>query len=274
MPEFDDKGVGTMDKSVGMVELISFFTIAFVCVILPLIVFGILFVKTKGKRVRLTVLFLIGAVIYFATQWLIKEKGCMWLIRNTNIFQKLYDYYFMYIFVIALIGTIVLFLTLTIVFRYIYKSNYDLSDCISIGLGYSICEAVLVAGITSINCIISYFNGTQQETSPYVGELFLSAYERVIVTMIHIGLISVLAYMIQKKKGVAGFVLVSFAGALFDFLPDFFLSFSTSAFLELYSRNVALIMIYLVLTTAAVTSFAILFNICYKFSYQPKDGKN
>lgn len=268
-----DKGVGTMDKGVGMVELISFFTIAFVCVILPLVVFGVLLAKTKGKRIRLIALFFIGAVIYFATQWFVKEKGCMWLIRNTNIFQKLYDFYFLYIFVIALIGTIVLFLSLTIVFHFIYKNNYDLSDCISIGLGYSMCEAVLVAGITSIKCIISYFNGTQQATSPYVAELFLSAYERVIVTIIHIGLISILAYMIQKQKGMVGFVLVSFAGALFDFLPDFFLSFSTSAFLELYSRNAALIMIYLVLTTAAVTALAILFNICYKFSYQPKVKK-
>lgn len=254
-------------------EYFALGTIIFVCIILPVIVLIGLLVKEKNNKVKQMLYAVCGALVYFVMQWGIKEKGLQWLYNNkktTGIDMNRFssEHYMLNLFLISFVGALFLYGVSSILFKFIWKKNYSFQNVIFYGLGYCMTEAVMLAGIRSIDTIILLIKGTEGEMATSVMELFLSAYERVLVFVIEIALLVVLAFMIQKKQCVLGTVVTVFTGTLVGFLPAFFIAFSTVQYLELYSRNVALIIVYVFLSVTALTGCVILWNLSNYIEYK------
>lgn len=251
-------------------EYVALCTIILVCIILPVIVLIGLLVKEKNNRVKNIIYAICGAFIYFIMQWGIKEKGLQWLYNNKKItgidmMQFSSEHYMLNLFLTSFVGALFLYGVSSLLFRFVWKKNYSYENIIFFGIGYCMSEAIMLAGVRSIDTIILLIQGTEGELSTSVMELFLSSYERILIFIIEISLLVVLAYFVQKKHGVLGSFITIFCGTLVGFLPAFFIAFSTVQYLELYSRNVALIIIYVFLTVAAVAGVVILWNLLYVF---------
>lgn len=252
-------------------EYVAFITIILACIVLPVIIFVVLMIKEKDSRIGQMIFFLSGVAVYFVMQWGLKEKGMQWLYNHKTVTgidmnQFSSDHYLFSLFLIALIGALFLFGMSFVLFRFVFKRNYTFKNIIFYGLGYCMTEAVMLAGLRSIDTIVLRVQGIEGELSASIMELFLSAYERVLIMIIESALLLVLAYFIQKCHSVMGTVLTIFCGTLVGFLPAFFLAFSTSEFLDIYSRNVALIIIYVFLSAAGLTGTVLLWNFRYSFA--------
>lgn len=246
-------------------------TIVFASMILPAIVWIVLMIKEKNRRIRQMILSLCGAVLYFVMQWGIKEKGLQWLYNHKSttgidMNQFSINHYFLNLFLVSLVGALFLYGVTGVLLRFVFKKNYSYRNIIFYGLGYCISEAVMLAGIRSIETIVAMVQKSEGVLSTSVTELFLSAYERILIMVIEIALLVILAYFVQKGHTVSGVAITVLCNTLFGFLPAFFLAFSTVQYLSLYSRTTALVMIYVFLSVSALTGIVILWNFRYSFT--------
>lgn len=248
-------------------EYFALGTVILASIVIPLIGIIILLVKEKNSRIKQLGYLLCGAVIYLLMQWGIKEKGLQWLYNNkriTGIDMNAFstNHYMLNLFLVALVGSVFLYGVSDIFFRFIRKRKYSARNILFFGFGYCMTEAVMLAGIRSIYTIIYMIKGEEGDLSTGVTELFLSAYERLLIFVVELALLMVLAYFVQKKHSFLGTAVTGFCGTLLGFLPAFFIAFSTTQFLEIYSRTTALIIVYVFLTAAAVTACIVLWSIC------------
>ncbi len=246
-------------------------TIVFVSVILPVIILAGMFYKSDNRNLKNGLLLITGVLHYLLLQWGIKEHGLQWMFRHAGLQEFMEKHYLLYLFLIALVGAIFLYVVSFLIFNFCVKRNYTMHHIILYGLSYCTCEAVFLSGITSINTIIQLVKGVDEQYTINISELFLSAYERVLIAILEIGILVALAFFIQNGKLVFGTVLSVFCGTLIGFLPGFFIAFSTKNFLEIYSRNVALILIYILLSFAAITSIVVIYSL--RFSFREKPAK-
>lgn len=250
-------------------EYLGLGSIIGICIVLPLVVFGICLVKEKEKKLVQVGYFLWGCVIYLLTQWGIKEQGLQWLfnhekVTGINMNSILSEHYLWYVFGISLTGAMLLYLVSCLVFAIVFKRRYTGKNIFMFGLGFGTAEAIHLAGLKSVWTLIEMARGTEGEIGTSPAELFLSGYERVLFLIIHMSLLFVMAYMIQKKRYI-GLPVIIFCESLAGFLPGFFLAFSTTKFLEIYSRNTALIIIYILLTLFALTGLGLMGYFRYSF---------
>ena len=97
-------------------------------------------------------------------------------------------------------------------------------------------------------------------------ELFLSGYERILIMLIDITILVIFAYFINQNASVKGSIIAIFCQTMLAFLPGFFIAFTLKNYYEVYDRSMALILIYVVLTTAGITSDVVLNSLKYSFS--------
>ncbi|MGN0437664.1 MAG: hypothetical protein ACI4F4_04010 [Lachnospiraceae bacterium] len=251
-------------------EYVALVTIIIACIVLPIILITVFLIKEEEGRIK-QVIFLVSAVIlYLVMQWGLKEKGLQWLYNHKHItgfdmMKFTSNHHLLHLFLVSLAGALFLYGVSCILFRFVWKRNYSFRNILYYSLGYCTCEACMLAGIRSIRTIIVCVKGTEGELASSVTELFLSSYERILIMMIQTALLVMLAYFIQKRHSMAGFMISLFVGTFVSFLPAFFILFSTAEFLELYSRTVALIIVYSFLTVAAITGIVIILNLIYAF---------
>lgn len=238
---------------------------AVISFVIPLVIWVILICKYRDERRGIVILFILGALFYAGLQWGLKQHGLQYLFNHTDLMRFMTNYYIAYLFVVAFIGAVLAVIPEWVVIQLVFRRKVTFKQAITMGLGYAAAESVLLVGYQSVMTIIEYYGkDSDTELVMAAGELFLSCYERILLTIIEIGLIVVLAYFIEQKMSVRGVLVKLLCQAVIAFLPGFFIAFSTKDFLEVFDRSVTLVMVYVVLTAAAVCSVAVLDGLKWK----------
>lgn len=241
-------------------EIAALATSAIISFIVPLVIFICILIKGKGKRLPLLLFFVIGAIIYIAMQWGLKEHGLAWLFNHTGFIDFMNEHYIPYLFVVALAGSVLALLPVYLV-CIIRKKQVSFLEGIVLGLGYTMAESILLIGLRSVNTIIELVKGADQELNTTVTELFLTGYERILMSVIQIAIFIVFIYFIEQNMVLRGGLLAVICHMLAAFLPGFFIAFSLKNYYEVYDRGVALVLTYIVLTAAAITGVVILYSL-------------
>lgn len=244
-------------------DVIALVVSALLSVLLPLVVLGVCWKKSKGNRKAIIALFLMGAVIYLVMHWGVKEHSLTWLFNNTEFTTFMREHYIPYLLVVAFAGSLLTILAMLLVNKWFKKISF--TGAVSMAIGFTMTESIMVVGIRCINTLIQISKGTDIELGTSTTELFLSGYERMLLLLIDIALVMVLTYFVRNKMSCVGVLVATFVDTLVSFLPGFFIAFSLSDYLELYGRSVALIMVYILLTATAITGMVVVHALKSKF---------
>ena len=248
------------------INIIALALTAGICTVLPIIFFFVLWIKNTKERKGITLLFFMGSVIYLAMQWGIKERGLIYLVNHTEFAQFINDHYLSYLLLVAFAGALLSMLPEFLVIRFLMKRQVSFKESIAFGLGYGMTESILLVGWSSIVAIIELLRHEGNELNVSATDLFLSGYERLLVMLIEIGVITVYVFFIDQKMAGRGSVIEVLCQTLLMFLPGFFVAFSLSDFYEIYDRFVALLLLYVVLTAAAVSAVIVLNSLKYSLT--------
>ena len=237
-------------------EIISLVVVAIVSFVFPAAWFGGLLAKNSTGKKRIGLLFGIGVLVYVVMQWGLKEHGLTFLFNNTSFMEFMNQHYIPYLLVIAFVGAVFAILPFVLVVYIIQKKQMSFVKVLAYGLGYTMAESVLLVGLRGLNTIITYFkDGGELDFT--ATELFLSGYERILMTLLQMAIFVVVVYMIQNDMSVGGTLLGVFAHCLLMFLPGFLIAFSLENYYEVYDRSVGLLLTYIILTVAMVCALAI-----------------
>lgn len=247
--------------ALGLIVAVSFF--------LPLILFLIVWIKTPIQRKGVFAAFITGVCIGLFFEWLIKEQGLKWLYNHTHLQKFVNSHYLCYVFLVALIGAILAVIPEYFVITYGYKRQMSFAKASVLGMGFAMVEAVTLVGYRSFATIVAIAGDADAKLETQTSELFLSSYERVLMFIIHIAIVVILAYFIENKMPVRGCMIALLCMVLESFVPGFLIAFSTTDYLELYTRNTALALVYVVLSVMAFCGMIILNAL----KYAMKDDK-
>lgn len=243
-------------------DIVALVLNAIISIIVPIVIFIVILVKSDEKKVPLFLLFIAGGLIYIAMEWGIKEHGLTWLFNNTDFTEFMNDHYIPYLLLVAVAGSVLAMLPVMLL-KFIWKNPGTFFQVIVLGIGYTMTESILLIGYRSINTIIEIVKESGMELSSSTTELFLSAYERILMSVIEITIFVVLIYFCNHKMIIRGSLIAVFCHTLVTFLPAFFIAFSLTNYYEVYDRSVALILVYIVLTAAAFTAAVLLYSVRY-----------
>ena len=241
-------------------EIAALAVSAIISFIVPLVIFICILVKGQEKKPVMFLFFVAGAVIYVAMQWGIKEHGLAWLFNHTDFMDFMNNHYIPYLLVVAIAGSVLALLPVYLV-CIIRKKQVSFLKGIVLGLGYTMAESILLIGLRSVNTIIELVKGSDMELNTTVAELFLTGYERILMSVIQIAIFIVFIYFIEQNMALRGGLIAVICHMLAAFLPGFFIAFSLKNYYEVYDRSVALILTYIVLTAAAITGVVILYSL-------------
>lgn len=251
-------------------EYVAFGTGGFVSVLLPIIIFLIVFCKDKGNRKKDFLFFFTGILVYIVAELGMFQYALALIMKHSNSNTRIIggfisNHPLLFSLISSLICSVYFLAVTLLFFKFISRGSYNIKNVFLYGIGYCGCEATYLIGIRCIITIVLLIKGEVSDIKPMVSEIFLSAYERIPVAVVEIVLFIILAYLIQKNKAAIGFLITCFCAFLLRFLPSFFMVFSTPQFYEIYSEKVALIIIYILLTLAAITSIITFYNLRYQF---------
>lgn len=237
-------------------EIISLVVVAIVSFVFPAAWFGVLLAKNSTEKKRIGLLFGIGVLVYVAMQWGIKEHGLTYLFNNTELLQFMNQHYIPYLLIVAFAGAVLAIVPFILVVCFIQKKQMSFSKILAYGLGYTMAESILLVGYRSVNTIVTYIKDGGELDFTAI-ELFLSGYERVLMTLLQLAILVVVVYLIQNSMKVLSVVLGILAHCFLTFLPGFLIAFSLENYYEVYDRSVGLLLTYVLLTVATVCAFAI-----------------
>lgn len=101
--------------------------------------------------------------------------------------------------------------------------------------------------------------GFQMDTK----ELFLSSFERCLMLVINVAVVAALVFFAENKMPVRGCIIAVICMAMASFIPGFLIAFSTKDYLEIYTRDTALCLVYIVLSVMAFCGAATLNALKY-----------
>lgn len=195
-----------------------------VCFLIPIITL-IYLVKKDRKRVKS---FLIGMLIFFITQILIRIPILTYILPNMMWFLKLMTNPYLYGIFLGLTAGIFEEVGRYIAFKFMLKKNHQWEDGISYGIGHGGIEAMLITGMTNINLLIgciminsgkleallnqtnnanleSLYNICMSLTS---GTTLLAGVERIFAISIQIGLSMIVLYGVRNRKIIYLFIAI------------------------------------------------------------------
>lgn len=241
--------------ALGLIAAVSF--------LVPPIILLIVFMKNPIQRKGILLSFMIGGGIGVIFEWLIKEQGLTWLFNHTDLQSFSNSHFITYLFLVALAGALLAVVPECLVVVYGYKRQMSFAKAAMMGLGFAMAEAVTLAGYRSIATLVEMVKQTDTELYTGTGELFLSFFERCLMMVIHVGIVVSLVYFIENKIYVRGCLIALLCLLLESFVPGFLIAFSTPAYLELYTRSTALILVYVILFVMAVCCVMIMNMLRY-----------
>ena len=234
-----------------------------ISILIPLIIWIILVLKNKKEMKGIIVLFLLEVIFYTGAQWGLKQHGLTYLFNHTDFISFMNNHYLQYLFIVALAGSVLAVIP-EIITILIFGRKITFKQAISMGIGYTAAESTFLMGYQALMTIVTLLKDKDAKLSLTTGELFLSVYERIIVMVIGTGLIVTLTYFAEQKMLVRGAIIKVLSQTLILFLPGFFIAFSTKDYLEVFDRSVTTVMVYVLLTTAAVCALAIMNSVKWK----------
>lgn len=234
-----------------------------ICVLVPLVVLGIIMKKNSLEKGGVFLAFLSGAIVYLIMEWGIKEHGLQMLFKKKAFVTFVNEHYILYLLAVAFAGALLAVLAECFIAIIAFKRQMSFGKIMMFGLGYAMLEAVMLVGYRSILTLVELAKGTEAEISTTTTELFLAGYERILMMIIHIAITVVLVYFIEQKKSVLGVGIAVFCQMMAAFLPGFFIAFSTERFYEMYTREWALLLVYIVLTMSAICGIVVLNSLKY-----------
>jgi hypothetical protein len=246
---------------------------AVVSILVPILVLVIVVKKNPMERLRILVAFIVGAVIYLIVRMGLVEQGLQFLFNHTSLQDFMSEHYIPYLLIVAVVNAVLVMTAFLLVVKFVFKAQLSFSRAAMLAFGYSTAEAVALAGYRSICTIIEYYSNEEVEISSSTAELFLNSYERILLMVIHVAIIVALVYFVEGKMIFRGFFIGIFALTMVNFLPGFFIAFTTTNYFEVFERSVALIFVYLVLTVAAVCGVFVLNGLKYSLKDEKVDSK-
>lgn len=246
-----------------MVEILTLVCSLIICIAIPVIIFMVLAIKNRDERKGIILLFVLGALFYAGMQWGIKQNGLQYLFNHTDFITFMSSHYIAYLFVVALFGAIFAVIPEVITVM-LFKRQITFKQAIAMGLGYTVSETGFLIGYPGVRTILEYTNNKDSKLNTTVGELLMSGYERILLTVIGIALIVVLIYFIEQKMTIRGVIIKVLCQAVIAFMPGFLIAFSTKDMLEVFDRSTSLIMVYVLMTAAAFSAVAVLNGLKWK----------
>lgn len=246
---------------------------AVISILVPLIILGIVLWRNPMERKHIVLVFLAGAGSYLLMEWGIKEQILKALFNQTFFSEFVNKHYIPYLLLVAFMAALLALIPALLVVCVILKKQVSFAKATMYGLGYAMTEAIMLAGYRCIYSIIELVHNPETELSTTTVELFLSAYERILVMLIHIAVMVFLVYFIEEKMTVRGSVIAVLCLTLASFLPGFFIAFTLENYYQVYDRNVALVLVYVVLTMAAFCSTIVLKGLKYSLKDERIDSK-
>jgi hypothetical protein len=246
---------------------------AVVSILVPILVLGIVVKKNPMERLRILTAFIVGVVIYLIVRMGIVEQGLQFLFNHTSLQDFMSAHYIPYLLIVAVVSAVLVMTAFLLVVKLVFKSQLSFPKTTMLAFGYSTAEAVALAGYRSICTIIEYYSNDEVEISSSTAELFLNSYERILLMVIHVAIIVALVYFVEEKMVIRGFFIGIFAFTMINFLPGFFIAFTTTNYFEVFERSVALTFVYLVLTVAAICGVCILNALKYSLKDERVDSK-
>lgn len=237
-----------------------------------LLVIGIYF-KHPMERKGLLICFFTGLVSYIVLQWGVKQHGFMYISEMKWFSRFIEAHYLLYLLLVALVGAMLMLFAIWMIANVIFKRQMSYSKAVVLGLGYTIAEAMTVAGVKNIQVIISVIKGNALDTKTSTLELYLAGYERVLILLIHVAIVVAFVYFMELKMPIRGGFLVTICNSLVAFLPGFFLAFTTRRFYEVYDKNFGFVLIYFALTAFAIGGIIVLYALRYSLKDENVDSR-
>lgn len=200
--------------------IVSLAVSTLVCFLIPIISF-IYFAK-KHKKIPKS--FLVGVLIFFISQMLIRVPILTYVFPNMMWFIKMQTNPYLYGIFLGLTAGIFEEVGRFIAFKYLLKNNHEFDDGISYGFGHGGIEAILLAGVSCLSTLIVCIminNGTininssgalsllyNQCISLTPGLALASGFERISAMAIHIGLSMIVLYGVRNKKILYLFIAI------------------------------------------------------------------
>jgi len=254
-------------------NVIAFISTAFMSIVVPIIIFIIVWKKNPMERKGIALTFGIGIVSYLVFQWGIQDHALSFLLKNTGLGVWKSDHYMLYSLLVAIINSLLVVVPCFILVKTAFKEQVSYAKATMWGLGYAMAESTLLVGFRCIITTMYILSGKIEEISVATGELYLSVYERVLFLIINVAVFLGLIYLVQQKMVVRGFVISLMVCVLIRFVPDFLMAFSTVEFFETIDRPVALLLTYIVLTMTAITGIMVLTALKYSMKDASVDSK-
>ncbi len=251
-------------------DIVALAVNAVISIAVPVVILIGMLVKNTKERISLLLLFIAGVITYMAMEWGVKEHGLAWLFNHTDFAEFMDSHYIPYLLVVAVAGAVLACVPITGIVAFTMKKKLSFSMAVVLGLGYTMAESVMLVGYRSINTIVELVKGTDMELNSTTAELFLSGYERILMSVIQIAVFVVLAYFIERNMTLQGNLIAVFCQTMAAFLPGFFIAFSLTDYYEVYDRSVALTLTYIVLTAAAICGGVVLYTFRYAFRDRSK----
>ena len=246
---------------------------AFISIILPLVILGIVIYKNPMERWGIAATFLTGAGIYIVMQWGAKEHGLSYLFNHTAFSDFMNEKYILYLLCVAVVGAAFTMIPMLVLVCLVWKRQISFGKAAMMGLGYAMAEAVMLIGYRSIMTIIELLKESDTGINTATVELFLSGYERILMIIIEVAIIVAFIYFVEQKMSIRGSIIMVVCQTLTSFLPGFLIAFSLEKYYEVYSRELALVLVYIVLTVAAFSAVVVLYSLKYELKDEKVDSR-
>lgn len=181
-----------------------------ICFLLPMGSF--IYFAIKNKKIPKA--FIIGMIVFFISQILIRIPILTYVLPNTIWFIKLSMNPYLYGVFLGLTAGIFEEVGRFIAFKFMLKKNHEWEDGISYGFGHGGIEAILITGISLLNLLIGCIminNGTLPQNADILYKQCLSlngttailgGLERLFAMSIHIGLSMIVLYGVRNRKNM------------------------------------------------------------------------
>lgn len=180
----------------SMLTMLALILSASICFFIPLGSLAYFVAKDK----RLIKSFLIGMIIFFITQVVIRIPIINLILPNMDWYLNMSSNPWMYSIFLALTAGLVEEIGRYMAFKYLLKNNRTYRDGIACGLGHGGIEAILITGISCVTVLIGSLIGNDifMNISPL--EAFAAGFERLCAMVIQIGLSMIVLYGVRQKS--------------------------------------------------------------------------
>ncbi len=261
---------------VSSTTLIAICITLFVTLPLPLIVYVVYGIRSKGKGVWTA--WLLGAAGFFVFQIILRMPILSVLSLSQGFLDFATNHYVLYCLILAFTAALFEVAGRYIVAKLLSKKlTYEKS--FAAGLGHGSIEAMVLIGMTYINnlaysvminsgsfdTVIEQVSAMGIDATPYLtikesllntpsATFLLAGYERVLTVLLHTALTMLVCYFVSRKKDWLGILICVLIHWMVDFASPLISGLATEYLGNVISTTASYVIVYCFLTVVAVAS--------------------